>query len=74
MSLVRQNNNEDKRYIIKYTLGTFSTFVEVFENWSCKTYYTKYDASTTTFSLSELEVKAKEEALNLYAEEYYGVK
>ena len=65
---------EDSRFIIKYTLGTFSTFVEVFSNFTCKTYETIYSASTTEYTMAELISMAEEEAINKYIEKEYNGK
>jgi len=69
--MVRKKLDKGERFIIKYSLGTFSTFVEVLENWSCKIYKTEYDATTTTFTLYDLIDRAEEVALDLYLGDYY---
>ena len=74
----RNLKHEDNRFIIKYTLGSFSTFVEVFSNFTCKTYETVYDAASTEYTLSTLINMAEAEAINRYVMAdydggYYGI-
>ena len=64
---------EENRFFIKYEVPGFETFVEVLNDFSCKSYYSVYDPITSEKSLEELELMAEEEAINQYVKHYEGV-
>jgi hypothetical protein len=67
-------NDLDQRFIVKFVLPGFETYVEVFGDFSCKSYYTVYDPMTADKSLEDLEYEAEEAAMDKYIEHYNGGK
>ena len=68
--LSKKLKEEEERFFIKYEVPGFETFVEVKDNFTCKSYYTVYNPIEATESLEDLEVMAEEEAINQYVKQF----
>lgn len=62
----------DDRFIIKFESDGFETYVEVFGDFSCKSYLTVYDPFKAKESLEDLEYQAEEAAIDKFVEQYNG--